>query len=210
LSAVLVVTAYLLGSIPCGAIIARRWGGVNVQRGGSRNIGATNVARLAGWQAGVLTLLADAAKGAVPVGIWLALTGSHGWPADALACLVAAAAFSGHLWPLYTLGRGGGKGVATALGIFMLLEPLACLAALTVFLAAAGLSRRASVGSLAASAALPLAIGCSRGPLPHLVLALVVMACILWRHAGNIVRLAQGREPVFRAAGRAAPDGGGS
>jgi glycerol-3-phosphate acyltransferase PlsY len=192
--------AYLLGSIPFGALIARRWGGVDLRRGGSGNIGATNVARLAGWRPGVLTLLADTLKGALPTALTLALlSGSAPWTADLGSSLAALAAFAGHLWPLYTLGRGGGKGVATALGVFLVLAPLPCLVALGCFLAAALLSRRASAGSLAAAAGLPLAIGWGGGP-PHLLLlSLAVMAGIILRHEANIRRLIAGTEPPFRA-----------
>ena len=197
LSLILIPAAYLLGSIPFGALIARIWGGVDVRHGGSGNIGASNVARLAGWRPGVLTMLADAAKGALPVG--LALAAADGAGGGAIPSLVALAAFAGHLWPFYTLGRGGGKGVATAFGMFLVLQPLVCMAALGVYLAAAWLTRRSSAGSLAASVSLPLIIGWSRAPLSNLLLALVVMACILWRHEANIIRLLQGCEPVFRA-----------
>ncbi len=200
LTVAMTAAAYLLGSVPFGVLIARRWGGMDIRRGGSGNIGATNVARLAGWRPGVLTLLADVAKGAIPAGLALVvLPDPTGWLCRWGTALVAMAAFAGHLWPLYTLGRSGGKGVATTLGVFLVLSPAACLAAMGVFLAAALLTRRASAGSLAAAASLPLFLGWSRAPLPWLALALVIMACVLWRHEANIRRLIAGTEPPFRA-----------
>ncbi|HVH50449.1 MAG TPA: glycerol-3-phosphate 1-O-acyltransferase PlsY, partial [Candidatus Bathyarchaeia archaeon] len=147
----LLLISYLLGSIPFGVIFAKLFGGADVRKAGSGNIGATNVARVAGPAAGVLTLLLDAAKGWLAV--WLAGRFMHG----EAAFLVAAGFFAllGHCFPLWLRFRGG-KGVATAAGVFAALCPEATVAALILFALVVWFWRYVSLGSLAAAAAIPL------------------------------------------------------
>src|SRR5262250_3329203 len=124
----LIAMAYLLGSIPFGLMLTKIFGGKDVRKSGSGNIGATNVARVAGPSAGILTLLLDAAKGAFAV--WLA---SHYTNHGAAAMMLAGvAALFGHCFPIW-LNFKGGKGVATALGVFLMLAPLAAAAAVALF-----------------------------------------------------------------------------
>jgi len=147
------VAAYLLGSIPFGLLVAKVFGSEDVRKAGSGNVGATNVARVAGPLAGVLTLVLDAAKGSAAV--WLAAHVSGeaaGW-----MVLAGLAALIGHCFPVW-LRFHGGKGVATAAGMFLMLSPLALLGSLLLFLVVVVLSRYVSLGSIAAAAAMPLLI----------------------------------------------------
>ena len=145
------VVAYLLGSIPFGLLVAHVLGGKDVRKAGSGNIGATNVSRVAGPFAGILTLLLDAAKGAVAVLAAARLTeGSATW-----MIVAGLLALLGHCYPLWLHFRGG-KGVATAAGIFLVLSPLAMFSALAVFILVVVFWRFVSLGSLAAAAAIPL------------------------------------------------------
>src|SRR6202030_3626475 len=123
------VAAYLIGSIPFGIVLAKMFGGVDVRKAGSGNIGATNVARVAGPLPGILTLLLDAAKGAAAV--WLAARFSN--ESATWMVIAALAALLGHCFPIWLHFRGG-KGVATAAGVFLMLSPLALLGSVMVFI----------------------------------------------------------------------------
>ena len=192
----LLAGAYLFGSIPWGVLLTRAFSADDPRRHGSGNIGATNVARVGGLGLGAATLAADMLKGAVPV--WLAL----GWgPAplrpDLLPVAVALLAFFGHLFPLYTGCRGGGKGVATAAGGFALIAPAAVLMVGAAFLIVACLFRRVSVGSLAAFLLLPFAVHATVGSWAATAGAALASFFVFTRHSGNIRRLIAGTEPVF-------------
>lgn len=187
--AALLALAFLLGSVPFGLILSRALAGVDVRRVGSGNIGATNVSRAAGKKVGILTLLLDAAKGALPVVAASSLGFSPGWGAAA-----GLAAFLGHLYPPW-LGFRGGKGVATALGVSAAFAPLAALAALVVFAAALAATRFVSVGSLLGTVACAAGIFLVRGAGSPAAWAGAAMAvAIFLRHLGNIRRLLRGEE----------------
>ena len=194
------LAAYLLGAIPCGLFVARLFGGADVRRTGSGNIGATNVARVVGPLAGFLTLLLDAAKGWFAV--WLASRWVQG---EALAMVLAGFfAMLGHCFPVWLRFRGG-KGVATAAGVFIALCPAAMFAALALFLVVAGFWRFVSLASIAAAAALPLLIyllwAPHFAPPPAVTLtSLAIAALVIYQHRGNIARLARGEEPKFSLA----------
>ncbi len=189
------LAAYLVGSIPSGLLLARRWGGVDVRRRGSGNIGATNVARVAGARLGAVTLAADLLKGWLPA--WTASRLAPEEPAWAAAA--ALLAFLGHLFPLFTRFREGGKGVATAAGAFLALAPGAVAAGGAVFALVFAAGRRVSAASLAAALTLPAAAWLTGRPPVVWLGAGVIAALIFWRHAGNIRRLIAGTEPKFRA-----------
>lgn len=188
----LVLAAYLLGSVPFGLVVTRLLGGPDPRVGGSGNIGATNVTRLAGKTAGALTLLLDAAKGWAPTALALAWWGP-GWAAAA----VGLAAFLGHLLPLYLRFKGG-KGVATALGVILALSPWACLGMLAVLAGLAWLSGYVSLGSLAGCLSAPVWLLVLREPAPLAAMAGVMALLVLWAHRENIARLRQGQEHSFR------------
>jgi glycerol-3-phosphate acyltransferase PlsY len=193
----LLLVSYLLGSMPFGLILARLFGGADVRKAGSGNIGATNVARVAGPAAGVLTLLLDAGKGWFAV--WLAAHFMHG----ASGLLVAAGFFAllGHCFPPWLRFRGG-KGVATAAGVFAALCPEALLAALILFGLVVWFWHYVSLGSLAAAAAIPLLVYFLWAPHfapPNIVTlgSLAIAALVIFQHRGNISRLTRGEEPKF-------------
>jgi acyl phosphate:glycerol-3-phosphate acyltransferase len=193
----LLLVSYLLGSIPFGVILAKFLGGADVRKAGSGNIGATNVARVAGPAAGVLTLLLDAAKGWFAV--WLAARVMHG----ETGFLVAAGFFAllGHCFPVWLRFRGG-KGVATAAGAFAALCPEAMIAALILFALVVWFWRYVSLGSLAAAATIPLFVYFLWAPHfapPNVVTlgSLAISAVVIFQHRGNIGRLLRGEEPEF-------------
>jgi len=192
-STAVILLAYLLGSIPFGLILVRLRTGKDVRQSGSGNIGATNVLRTTGKAGGVITLLLDAAKGAAAVLIARALL-----PEGSLAIhLAALAAVLGHCYPVW-LGFKGGKGVATCLGVFLVLSPLAVLVAVVVFVGATVLTRTVSIGSISSAAAFPLAAWWI-GPLAGLQL-LVILCCsavVVWAHRANIARIFGGQENKF-------------
>jgi glycerol-3-phosphate acyltransferase PlsY len=195
--AILVAAGYLLGSIPWGVLLTRLTTGVDVRTVGSGNIGATNVARAGGKKLGVAVLLLDAAKAIVPILVARGLLA--GSPRrDAWVVAVALAAFVGHLFPVW-LGFRGGKGVATGLGIFLVLSPWAALAGVVTYAAAYGTTRISSVGSLAGTAVCCLGTFVAYGwtsPIPWAGLALAVLIVI--RHQENIRRLIRGDEKRMR------------
>jgi glycerol-3-phosphate acyltransferase PlsY len=187
-AALAVTLAYLAGCIPTGLLLARR-AGIDVRRVGSGNIGATNVTRAVGPRLGVLTLVGDALKGALPV----ALAGAAG-ATPGLVAMVAVACVLGHVFPV-TLGFRGGKGVATGLGVLVVLAPAVAAAAVVLFAACVAVTRRVSVGSLVASIAAPAILTLTGGPRPHVVAMALVAVLIVVRHRENLVRLLDGTEP---------------
>jgi acyl phosphate:glycerol-3-phosphate acyltransferase len=191
------VAGYLLGSIPFGLILANLFGAGDVRKAGSGNVGATNVARVAGTLPGVLTLVLDAAKGAAAV--WLAARFTN----ESAFWMVAAglAALIGHCFPVWLRFRGG-KGVATAAGIFLALCWPALLAAVTLFVLVVLFWRYVSLGSIAAAAAMPLLIYLLWAPhhAPPLAITFCAFAAailVVYKHDANIQRLVEGREPRF-------------
>jgi glycerol-3-phosphate acyltransferase PlsY len=191
----LFVFAYLLGSVPWGLVLTRAFTSIDIRQEGSGNIGATNVRRLAGKKLGILTLAGDVLKGAFPV--WLAMkisTPDHLW-GEIYISLVALAAFSGHLYPVYMKFKNGGKGVATAAGCFLAISPFSCFVVVLVFIMFVCWTDRVSVGSLAASAMLPVAVWKATQSNVLAGCAVVTAGLIYVRHAENIKRLLSGTEP---------------
>lgn len=194
---VIPVFAYLLGSIPFGLILTRVFGAGDVRKVGSGNIGATNVARAAGLLAGVFTLVLDVAKGAAAVLLAERLSNdSATW-----MMIAALAALIGHCFPVWLKFKGG-KGVATAAGVFVVLSPLACAAALVLFLLVVIFWRYVSLGSISAAAAMPLLLYFLWAPhhAPPLTVTFGAFAAallIIYKHGGNLHRLFEGVEPKF-------------
>ena len=188
LTILLICFAYLLGSIPTGLLLSKALAGVDPRQKGSRNIGATNVMRTVGKALGAVTLIGDALKGLIPVLLALWLGREQAWVAA-----VALAAFLGHCFPIYLRFKGG-KGVATALGIFLPLAPLAVLMAIVIFATGVAITRMVSVGSIAAAGAIPLLIWLRGYPVSFILLGICVGAIIIHRHKENIQRLLMGKE----------------
>jgi acyl phosphate:glycerol-3-phosphate acyltransferase len=183
-----VVVAYLIGSVPFALVIAKRWGAPDLRRVGSGNLGAANVLRTSGVTAGVLVALLDVGKGAAGVLLASRLDGSTATPAVA-----GLAAIVGHIYPIWLRFRGG-KGVATACGVFAALAPVALPIALAVFLVSAWITRYISVGSVLASAALPPIAYVMGAPMPIVVAAAGAAALIVFRHRSNLARVWLGTE----------------
>ena len=190
--------AYLLGSIPWGVVLTRIFTSKDIKAQGSGNIGATNVSRVAGSTLGILTFAGDVLKGAVSVYLMFALTAADQRTNEPLLAIVALASFFGHLYPVYTKFRGGGKGVATCAGCFGVLAPLACLGALSAFVVMLLWSKRISAGSMAAAAVLPWLVWYSTEAIWITISALVMSIFIAIRHSANIKRLISGTEPRYK------------
>ena len=184
----LVLFAYLFGSVPTGYILGSL-AGVDVRKAGSGNVGATNVARVVGKRHGIFTLVADIAKGLVPVVIALYL----GLTSTATA-LVGVAAFLGHLYPVF-LRFQGGKGVATALGVFLGLSPWATLVLMPIFVLVILATRVVSLSSMVAAASAPIVFWLLTSSPILTGTSVFIALMIILRHRGNIQRLLSGTEP---------------
>jgi acyl phosphate:glycerol-3-phosphate acyltransferase len=201
-----VIVAYLIGSIPFGFLIVKLTSGGDIRRTGSGGTGATNVSRRAGKFAGIATLILDALKGAIAVFV-AAKWCDHFQPnwviADWIIAGSAVAAMVGHIFPVWLSFRGG-KGVATAVGVFFMLAPFALSSAGIVFAVVVLLTRYVSLASLAAAVAIPLFLWLEnlfiqprveiQAPLTAAIVGAVL---IIFAHRGNIARLMNGTEPKF-------------
>jgi len=189
----LLIFAYLLGSIPTGVILAKAFSNVDPRTQGSKNIGATNIYRTAGKKLGVITLLGDILKGVIPVVIARSALESHFWIGA-----VALAAFIGHLYPIFLKFKGG-KGIATGLGAFLALAPLSAILSFLVFLAVVYKWRYISLGSLTATVAFPIFLALLSPHYMYIPFAVIIGVLIFYRHRENIQRLLAGRESKFGA-----------
>ncbi len=180
---------YLLGSIPSGWLAGRWLKDIDLRELGSGSTGATNVLRQVGKGPALVVFLIDVGKGAAAVLIARAL-GLGDW----IQVLAGLTALAGHIWPVW-LGFKGGKAVATGLGMFLGLAWPVGLASFGVFMAVFSLSRRVSLASVLAAITLPLLMAAGSGSKANLVVALVAMLLVLWRHRSNIQRLLNGTEP---------------
>ncbi len=199
----ILVAAYLLGSIPFGYLIVRAKEGGDVRESGSGGTGATNVTRRAGKKAGIITLLLDAAKGAAAVGLarWL---GATDFEINWLVAGAAVLAVVGHCFPVW-LGFRGGKGVATGVGVFLALSPLAVAGALVIFIFVVGMTRYVSLASITATAVFPLFVWLlslyvkpSASLAPVITAAITGGVVIIFMHRANIGRLIAGTESKFK------------
>ncbi|WP_115069991.1 glycerol-3-phosphate 1-O-acyltransferase PlsY [Synechococcus sp. UW179B] len=180
---------YLLGSIPSGWLAGRWLKGIDLRELGSGSTGATNVLRQVGKGPALVVFLIDVGKGAAAVLLARAL-GLGDW----IQVLAGLTALAGHIWPVW-LGFKGGKAVATGLGMFLGLAWPVGLASFGVFMAVFSLSRLVSLASVLAAISLPLLMAAGSGSTANLVVALVAMLLVLWRHRSNIQRLINGTEP---------------
>ncbi len=193
------VLAYLVGAIPFGWIVYKHRTGRDIRAEGSGNIGATNVLRTLGKGAGAAVLAADALKGSLAAWFGGYAYSLGGTPALALtareaAALAGVAAILGHTFPVY-LGFRGGKGVATAFGVFLVVCPAAMLAVVALFALVVAASRYVSLGSVLGAIALPLFVRYMYPAEPRvLAAAALVAAVVVVRHAGNVARLMRGTE----------------
>ena len=188
----LLICAYLLGSVPTGLLLARGMG-VNIREAGSGNIGATNVYRTMGRKVGILTLIGDCLKGLIPVLVakWLGLP-------DVWIAAIGLAAFLGHVYTVF-LGFKGGKGVATALGVFLGTSPLSVLFGLVVFALVLYKWRYVSLASITAAGLVPVLAWLTGGGTELVLMSIAIAALIIFRHRENISRLRAGTESKFKA-----------
>ncbi len=190
---------YLLGSIPIGLLLSRIFAKVDPRTAGSKNIGATNVFRTAGKTLGILTLIGDILKGLIP-GIvirWVA-TDQWGLSADQWIAIAGLSPFLGHIFPIF-LGFKGGKGVATAVGVYLPISPLSVLIEVFVFMGIVWKWRFISLGSMICATTIPILIAFFRSDSQaYFVISVIIAALILYRHQSNIVRLLQGTENKWK------------
>lgn len=198
--AVAVVLSYLSGSIPA-AWLAGRWGKVDLRAHGSGNLGATNVLRVLGPRVGAVVFAVDIAKGALPVRLLPPMTGATGNTLTWVAVACGVAAIAGHIRPVF-LGFGrGGKGVATACGVFLALAPVQTLLTLLIFTVVVLASGYVSLSSLTGAVALPVLLAVTVGfQSPLFVVAVVTTVFVFWTHRANITRLRDGTEYRFGKA----------
>jgi glycerol-3-phosphate acyltransferase PlsY len=185
--------SYLIGSIPFALLMARRWSAADLRLVGSGNLGAANVMRTSGVTAGLLVAVLDMAKGAASV--WLAERFATNAAAPAAA---GVAAIVGHVYPVWLRFRGG-KGVATACGVFSVLTPIAVAPVLAIFLGTVWLTKYISLGSVLASLALPPLAYATGSPGAAVAAAGAVATLIIFRHRSNVARLRAGTEPRIGA-----------
>lgn len=192
---VLLAASYLIGAIPFGLFVGKM-AGVDVRQHGSKNIGATNVNRLLGKKLGIITLLLDVGKGFVPIALATIILGDTP-QAVIYSCACGVLAVAGHMFPVY-LGFKGGKGVATALGVFLFLSPLAIVISLVVFIGVVAFSGFVSAGSLAAAGLFPLWLYLFGASQTIIITALIIAVLIWLKHHENIGRLLKGEEKSWK------------
>jgi glycerol-3-phosphate acyltransferase PlsY len=200
--AIALALAYISGSIPF-ALLAGKANSIDLRKQGSGNLGATNVFRTLGWKIGVAVFLADAAKGALPV---LLLPPRIDSPRDPVLWAIATgvAAIAGHVRPVFLKFGKGGKGVATAAGVFLALAPVPMLVTFAVFVAVVLASGYVSLGSLVSAVLLPVLLAVTMGARSTLfVVSTIIAAFVFWTHRANIGRLRRGEENRFGRRGRA-------
>jgi acyl phosphate:glycerol-3-phosphate acyltransferase len=184
---------YLLGSVPTGLILSKLFSKVDPRKIGSKNIGATNIFRTAGRALGILTLVGDVLKGAAPVVIAIQWGESDLWIA-----ISGLTPFLGHIFPIF-LGFKGGKGVATALGVYLVISPVAVLIEFLIFAGIVWKWRFISLGSITCGTTIPILIAFFRSDSQaYFIVSVMIAALILYRHQSNISRLLQGTENRWR------------
>jgi len=184
---------YLLGSVPTGVLLTKFFSKVDPRKMGSKNIGATNIFRTAGKALGILTLVGDVLKGMIPIGIAIQLGVSDLWIA-----IAGLSAFLGHIFPIF-LGFKGGKGVATALGLYVMISPTAVLIEFLHFAVIVWRWRYVSLGSICCATTIPILIAFFRSDSQaYFILSVIIVALILYRHQSNISRLLEGTESKWK------------
>ncbi len=184
----LIILAYFIGSISAAIITCKLLNEVDPRTVGSKNPGATNVMRHAGKKAAILTLVGDLLKGTIPVVIGHALGLDWMWLG-----LIGTAAFLGHLYPIY-YGFKGGKGVATALGVYIGLQPIVGILVIITWLISALVFNISSLSALIATLLAPLYFFWVTDSLPLFIILVVITGFIYWRHRNNIVNIIDGTE----------------
>ena len=199
------LAAYVIGSFPSAYLAGRILKGVDLRTVGSGNLGATNVYRELGVVPAVVVLVLDALKGAVPTLLLPGLLAAgiqSATSTTAWAVAFGAAAVVGHAKPVFLLWKGGGKGVATAAGVFLAITPGPAMASVAVFIAIVAVTRFMSLGSMIAAVALPVFEWLDAGASPVFYASVAIAAFVMWAHRTNVLRLRAGTEPRFGRPGR--------
>lgn len=191
------IAAYIVGSIPFGKLIAAYVARIDITRRGSGNIGATNVAREIGMKWGIITLILDTLKGLAPMGAFSLYASGSGTGHEIALAGIGLCALLGHMFPLFLKFRGG-KGVATALGVYLAMSPLSCLCGLILFVLVVAKWDFISLGSLIAACATPFFLILFGKPYPFIVASGFMALLICWKHKENIKRLSRGEEPKWK------------
>jgi len=189
--------AYLLGAVPFGKIIARLAAQIDITQRGSKNIGATNVARELGLKWGLLTLALDVLKGLVPILVFSACSFKGDISSQMALAVVSLCPLLGHQFSIF-MGFRGGKGVATALGIYLALSPIACVLGLLVFLLVVLKWDFISLGSMVSAGSIPIFLTLFHQPIPVVLASLAMAALIYFRHGENVLRLVRGEERKWK------------
>ena len=193
LNLLILFLGYLFGSFPSGYLAGRIARGIDIRSLGSGSTGATNVLRHIGKRAAITVFLLDLFKGVLSI-----LLAKYFLLNDSWQVAIGLSTLIGHIWPIWLNWRGG-KAVATGLGIFLGLSWQVGLATLGIFIVMIVLFRIVSLASVSAALALPLimflSFGTSNFSLPFLIISLLAMTLVIWRHRENIVRLIKGKEP---------------
>ena len=192
---------YLLGSVPIGLLLTKLFSKVDPRKMGSKNIGATNIFRTAGKTLGILALIGDVLKGLIPIGIAIQFVATDRWGLtfDQWVAIAGLSPFLGHIFPIF-LGFKGGKGVATALGIYLPISPMSVLIEVFLFIGIVWRWRFISLGSIVCATTITILIAFFRSDSQaYFVLSVIMAALILYRHQSNISRLLQRTENKWRA-----------
>jgi len=189
--------AYLLGAVPFGKIIAGMAAQIDITQRGSKNIGATNVARELGLKWGLLTLACDVLKGLIPILVFSACSFTGDISSQMALAVVSLCPLLGHQFSIF-MGFRGGKGVATALGIYLALSPIACGMGLLVFLLVVLKWDFISLGSMVSAGSIPIFLTLFNQPKPVVLASLVMAALIYFRHGENVLRLITGEERKWK------------
>ena len=184
----IIIFSYLCGAVPFGFIITKVFTGLDVRNYGSKNPGATNVFRVAGPLAGIITLLLDSAKGFIPVFIANYIMNNQ-----SIAVIAGLCAITGHMWTVFLKFKGG-KGVATAAGVFLALMPLSVLFAIGVFILVFTLFSYISLASIIAALCLPIFALVTKSSNLIIIFSLIISIAVLIKHIPNIKRLIAGKE----------------
>jgi len=191
---------YLLGSIPTGLLLTKLFSRVDPRKKGSKNIGATNIFRTAGKTLGILTLIGDMLKGMIPIVIAMkwGLTDQWGLSGQAWIAIVGMGPILGHIFPIF-LGFKGGKGVATALGVYLPISFTSVLIECFIFMGIVWKWRYISLGSISCATTIPILIAYFRSDSQaYFIMSVIIAALILYRHQSNIARLLQGTENKWK------------
>jgi len=194
------IFGYLLGSIPTGLILSRLFSKVDPRNAGSKNIGATNIFRTAGKALGILTLIGDVLKGVIPTVIAMSLDLPDQWGLSRHVWIAISglSPFLGHVFSIF-LGFKGGKGVATALGVYLFISTTAVLIEVFIFMGIVWKWRFISLGSIICAMTIPILVALLTDSRSYLILSVIIAALILFRHQSNISRLLQGTEKKWKA-----------